>query len=80
MQKVEAPPPSRWPTKAMMAVTTATPITLSPTSFMSLPMITSNMPASVMMPKYSTENTNKAAVGPVLEKPDLIMVARLAKE
>ena len=33
MQKVEAPPPSRWPTRAMMQVTTATPMTLSPTSF-----------------------------------------------
>lgn len=42
-------------------------------------MITSNMPASVMMPKYSTEKTNSTAVGPVLPKPDLIIVAILSK-
>ena len=78
MQKVEAPPPSRWPISAMTAVMTQTPTTLSPTSFMSLLMMTSNMPASVMMPKYSTENTNRAAVGPVLEKPDLIMAEKFS--
>ena len=33
-----------------------------------------------MMPKYSTENTNSAAVGPVLEKPDLIIVAMSSNE
>ena len=79
MQKVEAPPPSRWPTSAMMQVTSATPMTLSPTSFISLPMMTSNMPASVMMPKYSTLNTNRAAVGPVELKPALIMAAMSSK-
>ena len=63
----------------MTAVTSATPMTLSPTSPISLPMIASNMPASVMMPKYSTEKTNSAAVGLVLLKPDLIIVARLSK-
>ena len=63
----------------MTAVTSATPMTLSPTSLISLPMMMSNIPASVMMPKYSTENTNRAAVGAVLLKPDLIMVVRLSK-
>ena len=78
MQKVEAPPPSRWPISAMTAVIMHTPTTLSPTSFMSLLMMTSNMPASVMMPKYRTENTNRAAVGPVLEKPDLSMAEKFS--
>ena len=79
IQKVEAPPPSRWPIRAMTAVITQTPMTLSPTSFISLPMMTSNMPASVMMPKYRTEKTNSAAVGAVLLKPDLIMAAMASK-
>ena len=79
MQKVEAPPPSRWPIRAMTQVMTHTPMTLLPMSFISLPMITSNMPASVIMPKYSTEKTNRAAVGAVELKPALIIAARLSK-
>ena len=78
MQNVEAPPPSRWPISAITQVITHTPITLSPTSFISLPMTTSNMPASVMMPKYSTLNTNSAAVAEVLPKPERIRRPRLA--
>ena len=54
-------------------------MTLSPTRVISLPMMTSNMPASVMMPKYSTLKTNRAAVGPVLLKPALIMAAMSSK-
>lgn len=38
MQKVEAPPPSRCPMRAITVVITVTPMTLLPTSFMSLPM------------------------------------------
>lgn len=59
---------------------TVTPITLLPTSFISLPMITSNIPASVMMPKYRTENTNRAAVGAVELKPALIMDSTPSRE
>lgn len=80
MQKVEAPPPSRCPMRAITVVITVTPMTLLPTSFMSLPMITSNMPASVMIPKYSTENTNRAAVGAVELKPVLIMDSTPSRE
>ena len=60
------------PIRAMIAVITVTPMTLSPTNFINLLMITSNIPASVMIPKNSTENTNSAAVEPVLPKPPLI--------
>ena len=79
MMAIGAPPPSRWPIRAMMQVMTHTPMTLLPMSFISLPMITSNIPASVMMPKYRTENTNRAAVGAVELKPALIMAVRLEK-
>ena len=37
-----------------------------------------NMPASVIIPKYSTLNTNNAAVGPVLEKPLLMRVSSVS--
>ena len=57
---------------AMMQVMIQTPTTLSFTRSISFPMITSNIPASVMIPKYRTLNTNRAAVGPVLEKPLLM--------
>ena len=42
-------------------------------------MMISNIPASVMIPKYRTLNTNSAAVGPVLEKPLLMSFAKLSQ-
>ena len=80
MQKVEAPPPSRCPTRAMTAVTTATPTTLSPTVFHQLADDHIEHSRIGHYAEIQNGKTNKAAVGPVLEKPDLIMVARLSKE
>ena len=75
MQKVEAPLQSRWHTSVIMAVTIATPTTLSPTIAINFRMMTSNMPASVMMPKKSTGENKKCSA----RLPPLPTSAQMAK-
>ena len=60
---------------AMMQVIRATPTTLLPTFFIRAPMILSNMPASVITPKNSTEKMNRTAVPWTPLTPSLIKPA-----
>ena len=62
IRKVAAPAPSRCAIMAMILVIRVTPTTLWPTFFINAPIILSNIPTSVMIPKNNTEKINNAAV------------------